>query len=82
MEYSLMVHGDDARERQVDATSAEDAMRQLLGGAQDGPVHVTFLYAAATEAEAAGTDRFPATRQRTRSEDAGHTRTQVARRVP
>lgn len=78
MEYSLMVHGADAREHQVDATSAEDAMRQLSGGAQDRPLHVTFLYAAATEREAT---RFPATSRRSRSEDAGHTRTQVARRT-
>jgi hypothetical protein len=75
MQYSLRVHGDDDRVRHVDATSAEDALRQLLGPSPAGPVRATFVAADAEFHHTPDPIRLPVRRPRRGSRDSGHTRT-------
>lgn len=82
MQYSLMVHGDDDRLHHVDATSAEDAMRQLFVRSSGGPFRATFLTTDEADGfKATRATRFLATHRRRESADGGHTRPEVARGV-
>jgi hypothetical protein len=77
MQFSLTVQGDDEHVRHVDASSAEDALRQLSDGSSDAPLHARFL----TADQADGyEDPFShhATRRRRGGQDSGHTRTHLA----
>jgi hypothetical protein len=79
MQYSLKVDGDD-RVRHVEATSAEDALRQL--GPSDGtPVRATFVAADADPYLAPAGFRQPVRRPRPGSRDSGHTRNGLVRRA-
>jgi hypothetical protein len=80
MQFSLTVQGDDEHVRHLDASSAEDALRQLSDGSGDVPLRARFLSAD----QADGYDdpaSHHATRQRRGSQDSGHTRTHLARDV-
>ncbi|HEY2191816.1 MAG TPA: hypothetical protein VGH76_05870 [Actinomycetospora sp.] len=80
MQFSLVVHGDDEHVCHVDATSAEDAIRQLSGDSSGTPFRARFLTIdEAREHEPVRAVEFLATRRRSASQDAGHTRTPVAR---
>jgi hypothetical protein len=66
MQYILQVHGDDHYVRHVEATSAEDALRQLRGATPERPVRATFLPADADYREAT---RYSIFRRRYRGEN-------------
>jgi hypothetical protein len=81
MDYALTMDGDDVHH--VDATSAEDAMRRLLGHGPVRPLRARFLSADdAAELESTTEPRSPATWRRAGSRDSGHTRTRLSRRPP